>query len=160
MAQAASRGATAGGTQPLSPAEQEQLKGEIQGLLKELSAELKHMQTELDQRSDQPHPLPGTATDPQLYDTAAALEAGSRRSQVPIQLDVDDQPTAARRKGSGTGEASPQAASAVPQQAPEDVQLAHTPSADGAAERVVIPSDYRPVFERASQAESNQGGPP
>lgn len=116
-----------------------------------MSSELKQMQTELQQHANQV-PAPGTGTDSQLYDAAATLEATAGRSNVPIQLQVDDQPASSRRKAGGTGAPSARAASAAPQQAPQDVQLAQHPSVERGANRAAIPPDYRPVFEHVSPA--------
>jgi len=100
-------------------------------------------------RQNEPNPLPGNATDPQLYDAASALEKASG-NQLPIQLDVDTQPTSTTRRGGGTGEPSGQVAHATPQQAPEDAQLADQAAKEQPVQRQAIPPEYRPVFERLS----------
>jgi len=131
------------------------LKADIQQLLKELSGELKQLQAELEaKQSNQPNPMPGTTTDPQLYDAASQLEqaAGSR---LPLQLDVDTQPTATKRRGGGVGEPSNEVADALPQQQPEDVTLSDQAAQEQGAARHAIPPEYRPVFERLSDADTS-----
>ena len=135
-----------------SSAGQELLKADIQQLLTELSGELKQLQAQLDAQAkqhEQPSPAAGTSTDPQLYDAASGLEnaAGER---LPIQLDVDTQPTATKRRGGGVAEPSKEVADARPQQ-PEDAALAEQGAAEQGVVRQAIPPEYRPVFERLSR---------
>jgi len=125
------------------------LTGEIQQLLKELSGDLKQLQAQLTaNKQEHPSPIPGTATDPDLYG-AQALEQASGK-QLPIQLEVDTKPTAATRPGGGVGEPSEQVMSATPQTEPEAAQLADTAAEEPASQRRPIPPEYRPVFERLS----------
>ena len=141
------------GAQHGSSAGQELLKADIQQLLTELSGELKQLQAQLDadaKQHDQPSPAAGTSTDPQLYDAASQLEnaAGDR---LPIQLDVDTQPTATKRRGGGVAEPSKEVADARPQQQPEDVALAEQGATEQGVARQAIPPEYQPVFERLSR---------
>jgi len=139
------------GAGQLSSAQQDQLKQEIQQLLKQLSGELKQLQAQLTAKTrDQPSPLPGTATDPNLYDAQAALEQASGKP-LPIQLEVDTQSTATTRPGGGVGQPSEQVMSATPQQEPEAAQLADTVAEEPPSQRRPIPPEYRPVFERLSR---------
>lgn len=139
------------GTSPGLSAQQELLKADIQQLLKELSGELKQLQVQLEaeHRSNQPRPAPGTSTDPDLYGGTTSLE-NATGSPLPIQLDVDTQPTSTTRRGGGVGEPSGQIANATPQQTPEDATLAEHPTEEDATHRQPIPPEYRPVFERLS----------
>ncbi len=140
------------GQQAGSSAQQELLKGDIQQLLKELSTELKQMQTELEaaQRHDQPNPMPGTSTDPNLYgDSAQAKQAAGNR--LPVQLEVDTQPTASTRRGGGVGKPSTEIADTLPQQQPEEANLSDVRTTEAGVAPQSIPPEYRPVFERLSR---------
>lgn len=135
-----------------SSAQQELLKGDIQQLLKELSTELKQMQTELEaaQRNGQANPMPGTSTDPNLYgDSAQAKQAAGNR--LPVQLEVDTQPTASTRRGGGVGKPSTEVADTLPQQQPEEASLSDVRTTETGVAPQAIPPEYRPVFERLSR---------
>jgi hypothetical protein len=144
------------GTSQSASAQQDLLKADIQQLLKELSSELKQLQAQLDTTShNQPSPLPGTATDPSLYDARTSLPQAAG-APLPIQLQVDAQPTAAPRPGSGVGDPSEQVASADPKQQAESAQLAQRPiEEEFARPHQPIPPEYRPVFERLSNPDEN-----
>ncbi|MBI3312203.1 MAG: hypothetical protein HYZ88_01590 [Candidatus Omnitrophica bacterium] len=144
------------GTQPLSPAQQEQLSGEIRQLLKEMSGELKQLQAQLDaKQQDQPHPLPGTSTDPDLYDRSSTLDS-RQGSQLPILFDADQQLTSSARRGGGVGEPSQRVAGATPQQPSEDATLADQADEETPIQRQAVPPEYRPVFERLSHGKDPQ----
>jgi len=131
--------------------QQEALKADIQQTLQQLSAELKQLQTELQQqRADQPTPAPGTSTDPELFEDASKLEPAAGGS-LPIQLDVDTQPASKTRRGGGVGSPSTEAEDAPFQVQPESAQLAESGAEAAASRRQAIPPEYRPVFERLSQ---------
>ena len=135
-----------------SSAQQELLKGDIQQLLKELSTELKQMQADLEaaQRHDQANPTAGTSTDPNLYgDSAQAKQAAGNR--LPVQLEVDTQPTASTRRGGGVGKPSTDVADALPQQQPEEADLSDVRTTETGVAPQSIPPEYRPVFERLSR---------
>lgn len=125
----------------------EQLKGDIERALKELSSELKTLQAQL-QAQQVPVPEPGTSTDPQLYGAASLEPPPGATSRLPLQLQVDAQPTASPRRGGGLGEPSGDVASDAPQQAVEDAQLAAEAAPESAAHQQAIPPEYQPVFER------------
>lgn len=139
-------------------AQQQALKADIQQLLKELSSELKQMQADMDAKQpnakEEPSPLAGGSTDPELYDKPAALDKASG-SRLPIQLEVDTQPTASPRKGSGTSDASKHAAESLPQQEPESASLSDVRTTEQGQARHAIPPDYEPVFERLSPTNSH-----
>ena len=150
--QMATRSQAAGAQQAGSSAQQELLKADIQQLLKELSTELKQMQAELEaaQRHDQANPAPGTSTDPNLYgDSAQAKQAAGNR--LPVQLEVDTQPTASTRRGGGVGKPSTDVADALPQQQPEEATLSDVRTTETGVAPQSIPPEYRPVFERLSR---------
>jgi len=140
------------GATPSSSGQQDLLKADIQQLLKEMSQELQQLQEQLVEHKDLPNPTPGTATDPQLYEDAASLEKAAG-AQLPIQLEVDQEPSASKRRAGGVGEPSDQVADASPQQTPEDVTLGEQAAEEQAVSRHPIPPEYRPVFERLSHRE-------
>lgn len=142
----------AGAQQAGSSAQQELLKADIQQLLKELSTELKQLQTELEaaQRQDHANPAPGTSTDPNLSgDSAQAKQAAGNR--LPVQLEVDTQPTASTRRGGGVGKPSTEVADALPQQQLEEATLSDVRTTETGVAPQSIPPEYRPVFERLSR---------
>lgn len=149
------------GTSPGDAAVQAALKGDIQQLLKELSGELQTLQAQAAQTpSDQPHALPGTATDPKLYDdTAEPLASNAGGRPLAIALKADAQSTSKTRPGGGTAPPSGEVSGASPQQSEEAVALAE-PSADASAvHRQAIPPEYQPVFERLSQRHDTSSKP-
>jgi len=143
--------AMSSGTQPLTAAQEEAIKADIQQMLQQLSTELKQLQADLQQQSaKQPAPPPGTSTDPDLFEDASKLEPPTGGA-LPIQLDVDTQPTSTARRGGGVGEPSDDAAEAPFQVQPESVDLADSATETPASQRQAIPPEYRPVFERLSR---------
>jgi len=126
----------------------ELLKADIQQLLKELSEELRELQSQLaDQKSDRSNPLPGTSTDPDLYgETTPLAHAGGR--ELPITLGVDEQLTSKPRKGTGVGTPSGDVGTLQPQQQPEQAVLSEELAPEAATSRQPIPPEYRSVFER------------
>ncbi|MBI4343459.1 MAG: hypothetical protein HY601_01420 [Candidatus Omnitrophica bacterium] len=141
-AQAGSSGAT------LSAAQQEALKAEIQELLKEVSGQLKQLETQLaSQPNQQPQPNFGTTTDPSLYDAPEPLGGGGSQP-LPIQLETDTQATSGQRKGGGVGAPSGEVSGAAPQVRAQEAQLSDQPLAERAASRQPVPPEYRSIFER------------
>jgi hypothetical protein len=126
------------------------LKADIQRLLKELSQEIQSLQAQVAaQHKDLPNPLPGTTTDPQLYEGASSVEQATGPPLL-LQLDVDQQPISTTRPGTGVAKPSGQVAQATPQQSPQDVALAEQATEEQAVSRQPIPPEYKPVFERLS----------
>ena len=135
----------------------EQLKGDIKRALKELSTELKTLQAQL-QAQQVPVPEPGTSTDPQLYGAASLEPPPGATSRLPLQLQVDAQPTASPRLRRGElGEPSGDVASDAPQQAVEEAQLAAEAAPESAAHQQAIPPEYQMVFERLYHKEGKEG---
>lgn len=146
---------------PSDAAQQQALKADIQQLLKELSSELKNMQAEMEAKqsnSQEPSPLAGGATDPNLYEQSAKLDTPSG-SRLPIQLEVDTTPTTSPRRGGGTGQPSKQASDALPQQEPENASLSDVRTTEQGQARHAIPPEYQPVFERLSPNQQHNQQP-
>ncbi len=136
-------------------AQAEQLKAEIQQLLKDLQGELQHLQAQVAaQQKELPNPMPGTSTDPQLYGTSEQLEH-AKGAPLAIQLGMDAQPTSAARPGGGVGKPSGQVSGAAPQQQPKDAVLAEHPTEESATWRQRIPPEYQGVFERLAHQEKD-----
>ena len=132
-------------------AQQAALQQDIQQLLKELNTELKQMQADMGQSSDQSAPPPGTETDSNLYGDATPLDPAGG-APMPIQFDVDEQAgPSAKRKGSGTGKPSGKVSAEAPQAVAEDVAAAEQSQQESAVSRQPIPPDYQSVFEHASK---------
>jgi len=129
---------------------QEAMQSEIQQLLKEVSGELQELQTQLAAAQDQPHPAPGTSTDPELYGHATALDRSSG-ALLPIQLDTDAEETKARRPGSGVGKPSGDVSTETPKALAENAQLSDTSVEETSTARQPLPPDYRNVFDRLGQ---------
>ena len=147
-----------GGSKPTATPGQAELRGDIQQLLKDMSAELKALQAQLSveqQKQLQQPSSPGTATDPNLYGDASPLEP-AHGSQVPIQLNTDTQATSSARRGGGVGQSSGRASDASPQQRAENVGLAEQGAPEQGLQRQSIPPEYRPVFEKLSQEPKGQ----
>jgi len=143
------------GTSQGEAASQELLKADIQQLLKELSQEIESLQQEVaKQQQGQPNPLPGTSTDPELYEAPSSLEPGAGR-HIPIQLKTDAKPSASTRPGSGVGKPSGRIASASPAQHPEEAELSEEAEEAGGVSRQPIPPEYRSIFEQLSTAQSS-----
>lgn len=124
----------------------EALKAEIQGLLKEVSGELKDLQQQIN-ASDQAHPQAGTQTDPNVYGSAEPLDK-TQGSQVAIQLKTDSAPTQKQRPAGGTGSASSNVASDGPQVTPEEAKLSNTPREETPASQQHVPAEYRGIFDQ------------
>jgi len=129
-----------------SSGQQEALKADIQQLLKELSGELKNLQSQL-VAAEVKAPEAGTGTDPELYGTPMAPEH-TAGEPVSIQLQTDAKETKTQRPGGGVGRASGEVSEAHPQMTQEAAQLSKTPSEEAAMSRQPIPPAYRNIFER------------
>jgi hypothetical protein len=153
------KGRQGAGTPSSASIQGDLLKADIQQLLKELSGELKQLQTALESDNPaQPNPMPGTTTDSQLYDDSVSQLERAAGNRLPVQLEVDTQPTATTRRGSGVGEPSEEVADDLPQQQPEDVTLAAQGALEQGLTRQTIPPEYRPVFERLSDTPQPSSG--
>jgi len=126
---------------------QEALRGDIKELLEELRGELQNLQAQLEAQKDEfSSSQPGTGTDAELYEGPTGLEAGTigRRS---LQLTTDQEPTSSKRPGGGVGDPSDQVSAVAPQMRPESAELATQPREELAGQRMVVPPEYRQVFE-------------
>ena len=137
-----SRGQSAGG--------QEALKAEIQELLKEVSGELRQLQSQLAAAKVETAPAPGTGTDSELYGASAPLEP-SAENALPIQLQTDAASTQTKRPASGVGRASGEVLSDAPQTQAEQAQLSDVPLEEKATGYNVVPPEYRTVFDRLNR---------
>lgn len=159
-AQAAARREQGGGGEGQSPGDQQALKAEIQELLKEVSGELKELQAQLEAVAQQQSPPePGTSSDPDLYESAMALER-PQGPALPIQLPADTAQTASRRPGGGVGRPSGEVSRSLPQTKPEDAQLSDQPLEERSSARQTIPPEYRGVFERLRGARTSPSATP
>ena len=136
-----------GSAKGASGANQDRLKADIQELLEELSGELKTLQEQLGESQQQPDPLAGTDTDPELYGSASGLESASGET-LPIQLGTDTEPTARKRPGGGVGDASGEISDALPQMQAQASELAEKSLEERPISRQSIPPEYRSVFDR------------
>lgn len=126
---------------------QDAIHAEIQQLLKEVSGELKQLEAQLAAAKEQPHPEPGSSTDPNLYEAPMAPEQ-PQGVALPIQLTTDTAETEQQRPGGGVGRPSDRATAATPQVQAEEAQLSEEPLEEISAARQPIPSEYRDVFDR------------
>ncbi len=143
----AQQGQGKGGT-GLSPGNQEALKAEIQGLLKQVSGELKELQAQLENAQDLPKPEAGTSTDPELYGRDAEPPSPKGSREVPVQLQTDEKQVKTQRPGGGTGKPSTAASAATPKTKTEAVALSEAPLEETATSRQSVPPEYRGVFDR------------
>ncbi len=129
------------------------MKGEIQGLLKELSGELKDLEARLASAKTEAHPQAGADTDPQLYGASEAMPPRGT-TPIPIQLKTDTAPTSSQRAGSGIAPPSGQVSKSGPQVKNEKAALSEEPAEESAVTRQVVPPEYRSVFDTLHQQSS------
>ena len=129
------------------------MKAEIQALLKEVSGELKQLQSQLAAAKAGAAASPGAATDPELYGASAPLESPDDGEALPIQLQTDTAQTQTKRPNSGVGRPAGEILPDAPQAQAEDAQLSEAPREEKAAERHVVPPEYRTVFDRLNRTE-------
>lgn len=134
-----------GAGQQLSP-EGEALKGEIQQLLKEMSNDLKDLQSQIN-ADDQPKPQAGTGTDPNLYGDAESLESGGNNSMA-VQVKADRAQTANTRQAGGVGRPAGEVGTTAPKAQAEDASLSDQPIEEAPTTRSAVPVEYRSVFEQ------------
>ncbi|MBI3997084.1 MAG: DUF202 domain-containing protein [Candidatus Omnitrophica bacterium] len=127
---------------------QDALKADIQQLLKEVSGELKQLQTQMDAAQHQPQI--GTGTDPNLYDAPTPVDV-TTGSSMPVQLQTDQATTKTPRPGSGVGRPSGEVSAATPQAKAEAAQLSDQPLEETPVPREAVPPEYRPIFDRLHQ---------
>ncbi len=140
----------AGGSSPGSLGNQEALKAEIQGLLKDLSGELKQLEAQLE-ASKQVPPQAGTGTDPQLFGSGAGEELPTPHgasTPVAIQLRTDVAETKSSRPGRGTAPPSGRVAEAPPSAQAESARLSDVPREELPVVRPAVPPVYRGLFDR------------
>ncbi|PIQ83843.1 MAG: hypothetical protein COV75_05125 [Candidatus Omnitrophica bacterium CG11_big_fil_rev_8_21_14_0_20_63_9] len=126
---------------------QQELKAEIQQLLKEVSGELKELKQELAAAQGEPPPRPGTNTDPNLYDAPEQLD-DLQGSSLPVQLQTDRAPASAKRPGAGTGKPGDEVLQAAPTSQREAAELSAQPTEETPMSRESIPPDYREVLDQ------------
>lgn len=138
--------------------DQEAMKAEIQGLLKQVSGELKDLQAQLAKTENLPKPEAGTTTDPNLYEAPAPLEQGSRG--LPVQLRTDQAAVKTPRQAGGIGKVSTEASPSAPQVQPEQAELSSDPLEETSTTRQSVPPEYRGVFDRLRRPEEQPQGEP
>ncbi len=129
------------------------MKGDIQGLLKELSGELKDLEAQLASAKSEAHPQAGTTTDPQLYGSSDPMSPRGT-APVPIQLKTDAAPTTSQRMSGGVARASGQVSTSSPQVKSEDAALSEEPAEESGVTRQVVPPEYRSIFDNLHQQSS------
>ena len=139
-----------------SAGDQEALRAEIQELLQEVSGELKQLQAQLAEAHGDTAPDAGASTDPDLYEAQAPLgpDAGAAGRPLPMSLGTDAAPTNAARRGGGVGKPSDVIATDAPTAEAEEAELSEAPLDERAAERQVVPPEYRDVFDRLQKTRS------
>ena len=115
-------------------------------MLKEVSSELKQLQTHLE-AAQAFQSQAGTGTDPTLYEAPMPLDAHATGT-LPISLTTDPLQTTAGRPGTGTGLPSTSASPTPPGMPAEDASLDAQPLAERPVSRQAIPPEYRDVFDR------------
>lgn len=129
---------------------QQELKADIQRLLKEVSGELKQLQQALAEANSEPPPRPGMDTDPNLYDAPEPLD-DQAGAPLPIQLNTDRAPASAKRPGAGSGQPGEEIARDAPTAQRELAELSAQPTEETPMSRESIPPDYREVLDQLRQ---------
>jgi hypothetical protein len=124
------------------------LKAEIQGLLKELSEELKQLEANLETNTPA-SPQAGTGTDPELFGAGAdeAMPMGGGTA-VPVHLRTDVAEGGSRRQGTGTGLPSGEVSADAPRSRAEAAQLSDVPREELPVVSPAVPPQYRGIFDR------------
>ena len=117
---------------------------------------MKQLQAQLAEASGDTAPDAGASTDPDLYEAQAPLgpDAGAAGRPLPMSLGTDAAPTNAARRGGGVGKPSDVIATDAPTAEAEEAELSEAPLDERAAERQVVPPEYRDVFDRLQKTRS------
>lgn len=132
---------------------QEAMRADIQQLLKEVSGELKALQAQLAAAESHAQPDAGTSADPQLYESPMKLDRATGNA-LPVQLQTDTAPTTTPRPGGGVGRPSGEVSGANPSVRPEEAQLSDEPREETPTARQPVPPEYRSVFDRLRQRDT------
>ena len=137
------------GASPGGAGHSEQLKAEIQGLLKELSEELKQLETNLDKQTETPQA--GTGTDPDIFGSGVGENLPAQQgatTPVPIQLRTDIAETTSSRQGGGTGEPTGDVSHEGPKSQAESARLSDIPRDELPTVSPAVPPEYRSIFDQ------------